>query len=70
MYMKIFILNNFKTKKLIFTGFPSELFYRGSGMWETLYGMTLAFPLVLYFFLPVYFNLGITSVYQVRKCEF
>lgn len=52
-------------KYIVFTGYPSELYYRGSGMWETIYGMSLAFPLVLYFFLPVYFNLGITSVYQV-----
>ncbi|XP_050535997.1 sodium-coupled monocarboxylate transporter 2 isoform X2 [Daktulosphaira vitifoliae] len=54
----------------VFLGYPSELFYRGSGMWETLYGMVLAFPLVLYFFLPVYFNLGITSVYQYLDMRF
>lgn len=34
-------------------------------MWQTMYGMCLAFPVVAYFFVPVYFSLGITSVYQV-----
>lgn len=34
-------------------------------MWEIMYGMCLAFPVVAYFFVPVYFSLGITSVYQV-----
>lgn len=33
-------------------------------MWETMYGMCLAFPVVAYCFVPVYFTLGITSVYQ------
>lgn len=47
-----------------FLGYPSEIFYRGSGMWETLYGMVTAYPIVSYIFIPVYFSLGITSVYQ------
>ena len=47
-----------------FLGFPSELFYRGSAMWETLYGYVNAYPIVCFVFIPVYFNLGITSVYQ------
>lgn len=47
-----------------FLGYPSELFYRGSAMWETIYGMVNAYPIVIYVFLPVYFSLGITSVYQ------
>uniref|UniRef100_A0A1L8DES3 Putative sodium/solute symporter n=1 Tax=Nyssomyia neivai TaxID=330878 RepID=A0A1L8DES3_9DIPT len=47
-----------------FLGFPSELFYRGSAMWETLYGMVAAYPVVLFVFIPVYYSLGITSVYQ------
>lgn len=34
-------------------------------MWETLYGMACAFPIVCFIFVPVYYNLGITSVYQV-----
>lgn len=50
-------------------GYPSELFYRGSAMWETLYGMILAFPLVCFFFVPIYYSLGITSVYQVCSFE-
>lgn len=33
-------------------------------MWETLYGMVTAYPIVSYIFIPVYFSLGITSVYQ------
>lgn len=47
-----------------FLGYPSELFYRGASMWETIYGMMTAYPIVLYVFIPVYFSLGITSVYQ------
>lgn len=47
-----------------FLGFPSELYYHGSAMWETLYGMLLAYPIVCFVFVPVYYNLGITSVYQ------
>ena len=47
-----------------FLGYPSELFYRGSAMWETLYGMMLAYPIVCFIFVPVYYSLGITSVYQ------
>jgi sodium-coupled monocarboxylate transporter 8/12 len=47
-----------------FLGYPSEIFYRGSGMWETLYGMVNSYPIVCYVFIPVYFSLGITSVYQ------
>lgn len=47
-----------------FLGYPSELYYRGSGMWETLYGLLLAYPIVSYVFVPVYYSLGITSVYQ------
>lgn len=34
-------------------------------MWETVYGMVCAFPIVIFIFVPVYYNLGITSVYQV-----
>lgn len=47
-----------------FLGYPSELFYRGAAMWETLYGMVTAYPIVCFVFIPVYFSLGITSVYQ------
>lgn len=53
-----------------FLGYPSELFYRGSTMWETLYGMVLAYPIVCFFFVPVYFSLGITSVYQYLDMRF
>ena len=48
-------------------GYPSELYYRGSAMWETLYGMICAYPIVIFIFVPVYYNLGITSVYQVTS---
>lgn len=47
-----------------FSGYPSELFYRGAGMWETLYGLITAYPIVCFIFVPVYLNLGVTSVYQ------
>ncbi|XP_070493909.1 sodium-coupled monocarboxylate transporter 1-like [Chironomus tepperi] len=53
-----------------FLGFPSEQFYRGAGMWETLYGMVTAYPIVAFVFIPVYFNLGITSVYQYIELRF
>lgn len=53
-----------RIKKNIFSGFPSELFYRGAGMWETLYGIVNAYPIVCFIFIPVYCNLEITSVYQ------
>lgn len=39
-------------------------------MWETLYGMVLAYPIVCYIFVPVYFSLGITSVYQYLDLRF
>lgn len=47
-----------------FIGFPSELYYQGSEMWQTLYGYVCAYPVVCFVFIPVYFNLGITSAYQ------
>ncbi|XP_048507117.1 sodium-coupled monocarboxylate transporter 1 [Athalia rosae] len=53
-----------------FLGYPSELYYRGSAMWETLYGMLLAYPIVCFVFVPVYYNLGITSVYQYLDMRF
>lgn len=51
-------------------GYPSELFYRGSAMWEVIYGMVNAYPIVCFIFVPVYFNLGITSVYQYVDLRF
>jgi solute carrier family 5 (sodium-coupled monocarboxylate transporter), member 8/12 len=39
-------------------------------MWETLYGMVNAYPIVCFVFIPVYFNLGITSVYQYIEMRF
>ncbi|XP_018912596.1 sodium-coupled monocarboxylate transporter 1 isoform X2 [Bemisia tabaci] len=54
----------------VFLGYPSELFYRGSEMWQTLYGMVIAFPLISIFFVPVYYSLGITSVYQYLDLRF
>ncbi|XP_022224905.2 LOW QUALITY PROTEIN: sodium-coupled monocarboxylate transporter 1 [Drosophila obscura] len=51
-------------------GYPSELFYRGSAMWEIIYGMMTAYPIVCFMFVPVYFNLGITSVYQYIDLRF
>ncbi|XP_043267200.1 sodium-coupled monocarboxylate transporter 2 isoform X1 [Venturia canescens] len=53
-----------------FLGYPSELYYRGSAMWETLYGMLLSYPIVCFIFVPVYYNLGITSVYQYLDMRF
>ncbi|XP_076630792.1 sodium-coupled monocarboxylate transporter 1 isoform X2 [Colletes latitarsis] len=53
-----------------FLGYPSELYYRGSAMWETMYGMLLAYPIVCFVFVPVYYSLGITSVYQYLDMRF
>ncbi|XP_078053618.1 sodium-coupled monocarboxylate transporter 1 [Augochlora pura] len=53
-----------------FLGYPSELYYRGSAMWETIYGMLLAYPIVCFIFVPVYYSLGITSVYQYLDMRF
>lgn len=47
-----------------FLGYPSELFYRGSGMFEIIYGMMTALPLACFIFLPVFFRLRMTSVYH------
>ncbi|XP_035896544.1 sodium-coupled monocarboxylate transporter 1-like isoform X2 [Anopheles stephensi] len=51
-------------------GYPSEFFYRGSAMWESLYGVITAYPIVCFVFIPVYFDLGITSVYQYLELRF
>ncbi|XP_037950666.1 sodium/iodide cotransporter [Teleopsis dalmanni] len=51
-------------------GYPSELFYYGSGMWEIIYGTMSAYPIVCFVFVPVYFSLGITSVYQYIDLRF
>ncbi|XP_041985354.1 sodium-coupled monocarboxylate transporter 1 [Aricia agestis] len=53
-----------------FLGFPSELVYYGSAMWETLYGMALAFPLVCWIFIPVYYRLQTNSVYEYLQMRF
>ncbi|XP_028165675.1 sodium-coupled monocarboxylate transporter 1 isoform X3 [Ostrinia furnacalis] len=53
-----------------FLGFPSELVYRGSAMWETLYGIILAFPLVCFIFVPVYYRLHTNSVYEYLQMRF
>ncbi|XP_045506611.1 sodium-coupled monocarboxylate transporter 1 [Colias croceus] len=54
----------------LFLGFPSELVYFGSAMWETLYGMILAFPIVCWVFIPVYFRLQTNSVYEYLEMRF
>lgn len=53
-----------------FLGYPSELYFKGSAMWETLYGMLLSYPIVCFVFVPVYYSLGITSVYQYLDMRF
>ncbi|CAB3227531.1 unnamed protein product [Arctia plantaginis] len=53
-----------------FLGFPSELVYYGSAMWETLYGIILAFPLVCWIFVPVYYRLHTNSVYEYLQMRF
>lgn len=39
-------------------------------MWETIYGMVNAYPIVAFVFIPVYFNLKFTSVYQYIELRF
>lgn len=55
-------------------GYPSELYYRGSAMWETLGGMLLAFLFVPYVFMPVFCSLNessqITSIYEYLELRF
>ncbi|CAH1641570.1 unnamed protein product [Spodoptera littoralis] len=53
-----------------FLGFPSELVYYGSAMWETLYGIILAFPIVCWVFVPVYYRLHTNSVYEYLQMRF
>ncbi|KPJ05175.1 PREDICTED: sodium-coupled monocarboxylate transporter 1 [Papilio xuthus] len=53
-----------------FLGFPSELVYHGSAMWETLYGIMLAFPIVCWLFIPVYYRLHTNSVYEYLQMRF
>lgn len=53
-----------------FLGFPSELVYYGSAMWETLYGIIIAFPLVCWIFVPVYYRLHTNSVYEYLQMRF
>lgn len=67
---KIYCFVRFFKVVVIESGFPSEIYYRGAGMWETLYGMVNAYPIVCFVFIPVYFNLGITSVYQYIELRF
>lgn len=64
------ITPNLTNCEFLSAGFPSELFYKGSAMWETLYGMLLAYPIVCFVFVPVYYSLGITSVYQYLDLRF
>ncbi|XP_071441043.1 sodium-coupled monocarboxylate transporter 2 [Hetaerina americana] len=53
-----------------FVGFPSEMYYWGAGMWETVYGIILSLPIVAFVFLPIYYDLGVTSVYQYLELRF
>lgn len=41
------------------------MYYNGTQMYEILYSLILAYPMSLYLFIPIYYDLGITSVYQV-----
>ncbi|KAG8227199.1 hypothetical protein J437_LFUL003405 [Ladona fulva] len=51
-------------------GFPSEHYYFGIRMWELLYGIILSFPIVAFVFVPVYYDLRVTSVYQYLELRF
>lgn len=39
-------------------------------MWETIFGMITAYPIICFVFIPVYFNLKLTSVYQYIEIRF
>ena len=46
-------------------GIPSDVYFRGTmGMWAAAPVFVRGF-LALYFFVPLYYNMGITSVFQV-----
>ncbi|KAK6618851.1 hypothetical protein RUM43_013242 [Polyplax serrata] len=51
-------------------GAPAEHFYNGTPMFEAIYGLLLAYPITAYFFVPVYYNLGVTSVYEYLDMRF
>ncbi|EEB10804.1 sodium/iodide cotransporter, putative [Pediculus humanus corporis] len=54
----------------MFLGNPSEMFYNGTRMYEVVYSIMLTYLLASYCFIPVYYNLGITSVYQYLDMRF
>ncbi|XP_059470684.1 sodium-coupled monocarboxylate transporter 2-like [Neocloeon triangulifer] len=51
-------------------GFPAELYYHGVGMWETLIGVLFAYLVVDVVFMPVYFAMPTTSIYEFLELRF
>lgn len=47
-------------------GYPLEIYTYGIQFMLTSFGSFFTLPIFSYVFLPVYFNLGISSVFQVR----
>ncbi|XP_065339474.1 sodium-coupled monocarboxylate transporter 2-like [Cloeon dipterum] len=51
-------------------GFPSEFYYHGVGMWLTMGGVMISFLLIDLIFMPVYFAMPTTSVYEYLELRF
>lgn len=47
-------------------GIPAETYLTGTQFWMVVVAYCVMFPTVAYVFMPVFYNLGIQSVYEVR----
>ncbi|KAF4533194.1 hypothetical protein B566_EDAN001736 [Ephemera danica] len=55
---------------ILILGVPSEFFYHGSLLWESMYGNIIVFPLAAYIFIPTFYRLKLTSVYEYLELRF
>lgn len=46
-------------------GIPAETYLTGTQFWMVVIAYCIMFPIVAYIFMPVFYNLGISSVYEV-----
>ncbi|KAI6176832.1 hypothetical protein M3Y97_00841500 [Aphelenchoides bicaudatus] len=51
-------------------GFPSEVYFRGSSVLWFLAVYAISFPTVAYVFLPVFYNLKVSSIYEYLEKRF
>lgn len=47
-------------------GIPTEIFYNGTLYSLIIFAFAIAYPVSVHLFLPVFYRLGVTSVYEVR----